>query len=239
MYLRNNRTLIEICSPLKSSRANAAGAGIDATADGGTRAVLFDLDGVLVDSEGIYTEFWQQVDARFATNVPDFAHIIKGNTLENILEKYFDPEVHPAILQMLRQQENEMQYRLFEGVADLLENLRANHFKIAVVTSSNGRKMMRLLAEVPQIARAADIVVTGDDVTQSKPSPQGYLLAAQMLQCHPANCTVVEDSVAGLRAGRAAGCRVIGVASTLPMQALQGLADVYVSRPGDIKLSDL
>lgn len=58
--------------------------------------VLFDLDGVLIDSESIYTEFWEDVDKVFPTNVPDFAHIIKGSTLPKILGTYFPMQKYPA-----------------------------------------------------------------------------------------------------------------------------------------------
>ena len=79
------------------------------------RGALFDLDGVLIDSEGIYTEFWQSIDDEFHTGVDNFALAIKGTTLDNILSTYFSQEDYPEILRRLKMQEQEMVYRLFPG----------------------------------------------------------------------------------------------------------------------------
>ena len=75
---------------------------------------LFDLDGVIIDSEGIYTEFWHDIDVQYPTGVENFEYVIKGNTLGNILDTYFSPEDHDDILKALKLQEQNMVYRFFE-----------------------------------------------------------------------------------------------------------------------------
>lgn len=190
------------------------------------KGALFDLDGVVVDSEGVYTEFWADIDRIYPTGVEDFAHVIKGNTMERILEQYFpDPAVQADLWQRLARQEQEMEYRPFEHAVDYIKTLRNKGVKTALVTSSNGRKIENLFAQQPLLAALFDVVITGDDVTCSKPDPEGYLLAAERLGLDPRECSVYEDSPAGLRAGRAAGCRVVGFTTTCPIDVVAPLAD--------------
>lgn len=191
-------------------------------------AALFDLDGVLVDTEGVYTEFWAQIDREFPTGVEDFEHIIKGSTLARILDTYFIKADHDPILERLRRQEDEMQYRLFPNVLHFITGLRARGWGVAIVTSSNDVKMRHLFEQLPELKPLVDTLVTDGDVTHSKPDPEGYLLAARRLNCNPKDCTVFEDSLAGLEAGRRSGATVVGVATTNPRHALEGLADYIV-----------
>lgn len=200
------------------------------------RGVLFDLDGVLIDSETVYTRFWQEVDSRFPTGVEGFAMKIKGNTLTAILDTYFDKKNHPAILKMLRQQERDMRYTLFEGVLPLLEKLRQRGIKTAVVTSSNDTKMENLFKQIPQLAQYIDVLVTDEDVQVSKPNPQGYLAAAVGLGLEPSECVVCEDSLAGLEAGRRAGCRVVGITGTVDTALLAPLADEILDSVAQLKV---
>ena len=198
------------------------------------KAALFDLDGVLVDTEGIYTEFWADMDARYPTGVEDFAHVIKGSTLESILSTYFpSADTQEAIVALLAKHEREMRYRLFPGVARLLGRLREAGMGIAIVTSSNRQKMDNLFAQLPELAKAVDIVITDGDVSHSKPHPEGYLLAAERLGVPASQCYVFEDSLNGLRAGRAAGATVVGVATTNSADVIAPLCDIVLTNTAD------
>lgn len=193
-------------------------------------AVLFDLDGVLVDSEGIYTEFWEEIDRRYPTGVKDFAHVIKGNTLARILGTYFpDESIRRAILVELKRQEEEMVYRLFPGVDRLVMSLKEASIPTAIVTSSNAAKMRHLFNAVPLLRDNIDIIITEEDVTNSKPNPEGYLKASERLGVDPSHAVVFEDSLAGIEAGRRAGAVVVGVATTNPRSTIENLADVTVN----------
>ncbi len=199
------------------------------------RGALFDLDGVIVDSEGIYTEFWQEIDREFPTGVTDFAHVIKGNTLEKILDSHFSDEQKPEILKRLKQQENDMVYRLFPGVTDLLRSLRDTGWKTAIVTSSNPAKMEVLFSQLPELRELVDTVITDKDVNRSKPDPEGYLKAAAHLGCNPTDCLVFEDSLAGLEAGRRAGATVVGIATTNAPEIIAGRCDILLGQTADFK----
>ena len=193
----------------------------------GIEAVLFDLDGVLLDTEGIYTRFWSEMDREYPTGVENFAQVIKGSTLPSIYARYFpDKAVQADITRRLRQFEANMPYVLFDGVERLLAALHARGIKMAIVTSSNRSKMETVFAEVPVLKRYIDTLVTDEDVTASKPDPQGYLLAAKRLGADPHKCMVFEDSVNGLRAGRAAGAVVVGIATTNSMETIRPLCDI-------------
>lgn len=200
------------------------------------RGMLFDLDGVLVDSEGIYTDFWDIEGRKFGITVPDFAYVIKGNTLQRILTQYFDVKDHPAILADLRQQEREMVYELFDGVLEKLAELRRAGYGIAIVTSSNGVKMRNLFKALPDLAKAVDVALMEEDVERSKPDPQGYLRAASVLGCEPSDCVVFEDSLSGLSAGRASGSRVVAIATTNPRAVIEPLADITLDAVRDFSL---
>lgn len=200
------------------------------------KAVLFDFDGVVVDTEGIYTDFWKDIDRLYPTGVPDFSLAIKGNTLINILNRYFRPELHDDITGRVARLERTMTIPMYDGVARLLRSLRAAGKGIAIATASNPAKMRKAFADLPVLAETVDVLVSDRDVTESKPSPQCYLIAASRLGVDPCDCVVVEDSLAGLRAGRSAGGKVAGVATTNPREAVEPLADIVVDRPGELSV---
>lgn len=192
-------------------------------------AVLFDLDGVLIDSETIYTEIWSSIERRFPTGVDDFARKIKGMTLEKILGTYFpDPEVRKQVEALLYELESQIKYEMTPGAHELLSSLRSEGIPIALVTSSNEIKMTHLFQQMPEMKDAFDFIVTGDMVRRSKPDPQGYALAASKLGVAPENCVVVEDSLQGVKAGEALGGSVIGVSGTLPAETLAPHSTIVV-----------
>lgn len=192
-------------------------------------AALFDLDGVLIDSEGVYYEFWDRVDKMFPTGIPDFAAYIKGSTLRRIMDYFPDPDVRERIIAMLEEQERSMRYVIFDGVVPFLEDLKSRQVPCAIVTSSNEDKMHKLFAQNPGFADYFKVVITDRQVTKSKPDPQGYLLAARQLDCDPENCYVFEDSFSGLEAGRRSGAKVVALSTTNPSEKLLDKADRVIS----------
>lgn len=192
------------------------------------KAALFDLDGVIVDTESIYTDFWDDIDRRYPTGVDNFARVIKGNTLARILDTYFDENLRDEILVLLKEQEESMRYRLFDGVSDFLDRLIENDIPKAIVTSSNDRKMSRLFSQIPELRPKFEAIITDAMVERSKPDPQGYLIAAEKLGVDPSDCVVFEDSFAGLEAGRRAGAYVVALATTNPRESLYEKADEVI-----------
>lgn len=199
---------------------------------------LFDLDGVLIDSESLYTVFWSDMERRYPTGDPDYAYSIKGMTLSRILLNY--PEnLRQEVVRAIHDYEQSMIYPVMPGVYELLGKLRAAGAAMAIVTSSDKVKMDYLYRQQPRFAELFDIIIDGSMVTRSKPDPQGYLMAAEKLGIDPKDCLVFEDSMQGLQAGRASGARVIGMATTFPAERVAPLADVVLTTFEGVELSDL
>ena len=202
-------------------------------------AALFDLDGVLVDSEGVYYEFWDNIDKMFPTGIPDFAASIKGSTLKQIMDYFPDPDVRRRIIKMLDEQERSMKYVLFDGVLPFLDDLRSRHIPCAIVTSSNEDKMHKLFDQHPGFADYFKVVITDRQVTRSKPDPQGYLMAASQLDCDPSDCYVFEDSFSGLEAARRSGAKVIALSTTNTADLLKDKADKVISSFNQLSVDKL
>lgn len=187
-------------------------------------AALFDFDGVVMDTESQYTLFWDAVGKKYHPEIPDFGHHIKGQTLTSIYEKYFagQPDVRERLTQEHHRFEERMQFEYIPGVVDFLKELRGNGVKIAVVTSSDNRKMAHVHRAHPELASLVDRILTADLFTHSKPHPECFLLGAEVLGVPIENCVVFEDSFHGLEAGNRAGMKVIGLATTNPAEAIAG-----------------
>ena len=195
-----------------------------------TKGVLFDLDGVVVDSESIYTQFWSDIDKLYPTGVENFAIAIKGNTLQRILADYFpDNDVKQDILERIKDFEINMRYKPFDEAIRFINELKRNQFRIAIVTSSSQKKMDNLYAQNPGFREMFDAVVTGDMVSHSKPDPEPYLLGAKAIGVAPESCYVFEDSISGIESGIRAGATVIGLATTLPYDKIDGKAHLTIN----------
>lgn len=190
---------------------------------------LFDLDGVLIDSETEYTRIWSAIDRKYPTGVKDFPLVIKGTTLPHILNTYFPESLHGAVTNMLNELEQQMKYEYLPGAVATLDYLEEHHIPRVLVTSSNDMKMRRLDQERPELRGRFDDIVTADRISHSKPDPEGYLLGAKLCGVDPANCVVCEDSVQGVMAGHAAGCLVIGLITTVTADKLEPYADIIVA----------
>lgn len=193
-------------------------------------AFLFDLDGVLIDTEKKYTLIWRDIDREFPTGVENFPIKIKGTTLDNILDTYFpDPLVREAVVKRLYQREAALKYDYTPGALNLLRSLHDARVPTALVTSSNELKLEHLWYELPEMKNYFNTIIDGDMVTHSKPDPEGYLLAARKLGVDSRNCVVFEDSLQGVKAGREAGGLVIGVEGTIPVDLLRPFCDSIVA----------
>ncbi len=192
--------------------------------------VLFDLDGVLIDSEGLYTKFWEDIEKIYPTGVDNFTYKIKGNALFKILDTYFNGEdVKNDIIARVHEFERTIVYPIYDGVIEFLSELKEQNVSIAVVTSSDDVKMDYLFKQYPDFKQYFDVIITGSMVTESKPHPQGYLLAAEKLGCNISDCFVFEDSLQGLDAGMASGATVIGLTTSNPEELIENKAHKIIN----------
>ena len=200
---------------------------------------LFDLDGVLIDSESEYTRIWTEIDRHFPSGVDNFPIVIKGQTLPEILNTHYPVELHDSVVEMLNAKEQQMRYEYLPGAFELLSRLNEEGYGCVLVTSSNEMKMNHLREERPELEHFFADIVTADKITHSKPHPEGYLLGASMLGVPAAKCVVFEDSRQGVRAGNAAGAFVIGLTTTLPAETLKPYCNRIVGTLADIDLNEL
>jgi len=201
---------------------------------------LFDLDGVLIDSEKEYTLIWHEINRRFNSGYDDLEYRIKGMTLDNIIATYFpEPSMKEKITAALYELEEKMKYEWIPGSREFLALLRDKKLPAALITSSNDVKMKHLRDEIPDAESFFDVIVTSDKVTHSKPHPEGYLLAASLLAADPRNCVVFEDSLQGVKAGRNSGAFVVGMTGTLPAETIAPYADIVVNRLSEINPDDI
>ena len=189
---------------------------------------LFDLDGVILDTEGSYTAFWDDYGSRNFSE-KDFGLKIKGQTLVKILGDYFPEEKkREAIIDSINDFERNMTYPFVPGAEKYIKSLKANGIRTAVVTSSNLPKMENVYRCHPDFKEMFDIILTSEDFSESKPSPYCYLKAMRLFGAGPEDCVVFEDSLAGLQAARASGAFVTALTTTNPEEVVRNYADLVI-----------
>lgn len=201
--------------------------------------VLFDLDGVLLDSEGQYSVFWGQMEKEYATGIDHFASYIKGFHLARILSYFENDEVRQQVVDKLLEFERGMRYEFFPGALEFVQQLREAGIPMAIVTSSDHMKMQSLYRQHPDFPTLFDQIITGDMVTKAKPDPDCFLMGAKQLGLDIKDCIIFEDSRNGLIAGRASGAKVIGVATTLSLDAVSELSDMAINAVSQLTVADM
>jgi sugar-phosphatase len=190
-----------------------------------TLALLFDLDGVLVDSARCVERTWRQWASRHGLDPDAIVAVAHGRrTLETIPEvaPHLDVATEVAALEAIESTTTEGVYEI-PGARALLERLPPDRW--AVVTS--GVRSVATLRIRHTGLPMPRVLVCADEIAHGKPHPEGYLTAARRLGLTPDECVVVEDAPAGLEAARAAGMRSIGIVGTFPREAL-AIADLVV-----------
>lgn len=202
---------------------------------GNTRAVIWDMDGVIADTADFHMTAWQETFRKRGVEFTeeDFRHTfgqrnditIRGVLGKDVSQEEIDrigEEKEADYRQRIRQN-----IRLLPGVITLLKSLAGSGFRQAVASSAPLENVKQILTSL-EIESYFGSVISEKDVSESKPSPQAFLLAAQRLGIKPVCCVVIEDAVAGVTAARRSGMRCIGVTNTHPRESLKK-ADLVVS----------
>ena len=194
-------------------------------------AALFDLDGVVLDTEGQYDHFWSEQGKRYHPEIPEFNRKIKGQTIDKILEDHFtgNVELQQKVLRELDEFESKMDYPYVPGVEKFIRVLQKHGVKTALVTSSNNKKMSYVMKAHPEFTELFEHMITADKITRSKPDPECYLLAVRELRMEVDACCVFEDSFSGIEAGRNAGMKVVGLATTNPKEKIEEKVDRVIT----------
>ncbi|MCF0160947.1 MAG: HAD family hydrolase [Bacteroidaceae bacterium] len=182
---------------------------------GKSMVALFDLDGVIMDTETQYSRFWSTQCAKYRPDIPDLANAFKGQTLNYVFDTYFtDSNVQRMLMKDLSAFEKQMRYDYIPGAYDFIQELHEHDVKMAVVTSSDLAKMANVIRSHPELDSLFDRILTSEDFPKSKPAPDCYLLGAKLFSASLDDCVVFEDSFNGLKAGMDAGIFTIGLATT-------------------------
>lgn len=203
------------------------------------KAVIFDLDGSLVDSMWI----WRQIDieylGKFGIALPDnLQKEIEGMSFTETAEYFKERFDLPCTVEEIKQAWNTMSYEKYvkevplkEGVGELLCYAKENDIALGIATSNSAYPVEALL-DALQIRHYFSSVMTACDAKKGKPAPDIYLMAAEELCVEPAQCLVFEDITAGIMAGKTAGMRVCAVQDAYSMYQdaeKKELADYYIT----------
>lgn len=190
-------------------------------------AILFDLDGVLIDSEPLHEEAKRRVFAHYEIDVPETVYDeFKGRTDAEVLEHVAKSYARDGVrVTDLIERKREEFWRLLEDLvpmegAEAFVRTAAARYRVALTTSAS--QTTRELAFDPLgWAEHFEVFVTAEDVEQSKPHPEPYRLTARRLGVEPQHCLVIEDSLSGVRSARAAGCRVAALTTSMTEEQLR------------------
>ncbi len=190
------------------------------------RAILFDIDGTLVDSTPVVERSWRTWAQDYGVDADEVLRVCHGRRTEDTVAEFIAPQQLEVAVARLQ----ELELADFDGVMALpgaqqiLEGLTPRRW--AAVTSGE-RDLMTGRLSAAQLP-IPETMICAEDVAVGKPSPEGYLLAAAALGLPAKHCVVVEDAPAGIAAGVAAGARVVAVTTTHTVDQVAG-ADVIVA----------
>lgn len=209
-------------------------------------AAIFDMDGVLTDSEPLINSAAIAMFRELGLTVrpEDFRPFIgtgEDRYIGGVAELYGFPLDLPSAKRRTYEIYLELvptRLQVFPGAQDLVKACRAAGLRIAVASSADRVKVEANLEQIGLPISSWDAVVTGEDVLAKKPAPDIFLKAAAKLGASPKECVVIEDAVNGIEAARAAGMRCVAVAQSFDPERL-GAADKIRAKIGEVSISDL
>jgi len=209
-------------------------------------AVLFDWDGVVVDSSRHHLLSWRALAAEIGRTITDeqFRESF-GQMNRIIIPDLFGWSQDPQEIDRLGRRKEELYRKVvaeegiipLKGVRELIDSL-GDAGVPRVIGTSTERENIRVALEVMDLENSFEGVVASEDVTRGKPDPEVFLRAAEIAGMPPARCVVLEDSHHGLRAAAAGGMRMVGVLTTHSREKL-GDADLYVESVADLSVDRL
>lgn len=220
------------------------------------KAVLFDFNGVIINDEFLHEKLIEQVmiEENLLLKAGEYHQYCLGRSdracLEDLLKnrgryvkkEYLEQLVKRKTLAYQEQLENIEKLPIYSDTVDFISQVFQANLKMAVVTGAV-RPEVELVLKKAHLSDYFPVIIAGDDLEVSKPKPDGYLLAVDVLNqqytdinLKPSECLVIEDTFAGIEAGKLAGMSVVGVAHTYPFHMLQRLANWCVDDLSDLDL---
>jgi beta-phosphoglucomutase family hydrolase len=209
------------------------------------KTILWDMDGVIVDSYPFHFAAWQETFAKRGVefNKEEFTKLF-GTRNDFIIGSVMGSEFPQRDVKIMVQEKEEAFRRKatksikpFPGAVRLLHAIKKANLKLGLVSSAPKENIDLILGEL-DLEGIFDCIVFGQEVSESKPSPQIYLLAAKRLEVTPDDCVVIEDSPLGVQAAKTAGMKCLGITNTHPQQKLEQ-ADKIVNSLENVDLITL
>lgn len=208
-----------------------------------TKAVLFDMDGVLFNTEDLAHDVFEKLAIELGKEFKEDDHKAILGTPEKFWSHYFVTKWNLSKSQndfaayFWEQLENEAESRLelMPGAMECLLNTKKRSIKTALVTSSP-KRVVETKLERFGILDLFDVIVTGDDISNGKPHPEPYLLAMRRLGMQKSECVVIEDALSGVQSGKSAGCYVTAVPTKHADRLDYSEADILISSLDEIKV---
>lgn len=219
---------------------------IDMTSGATIRAAIFDMDGVLTDSEPL-------INAAAIAMFRERGLVVQPEDFRPFIgtgeDRYIGgvAELHEFALDLPAAKRRTYEIylelvpahlKVFPGAQDLVESCRRAGLRVAVASSADHVKVAANLLKIGLPIASWDGVVTGEDVAEKKPSPEIFLKTARALEMRPDECVVIEDAVNGIEAALAAGMRCVAVAQSFPPERLQA-AKLVRNRISEVSIADL
>ncbi|BAU67099.1 HAD-superfamily hydrolase, subfamily IA, variant 3 [Stanieria sp. NIES-3757] len=220
------------------------------------KAILFDFNGVIINDEAIHQELINDIllGENLRPEESEYREICLGRSdricLENILahrgrfvtDEYLDKLVATKSLAYQAKLTQLETLPIYPGLSDFLAQIQQQGLMIGLVTGAL-KAEVQLVLQRAKLESYFSVIVAGDDIEQSKPEPDGYLLAVKLinqnypnLNLQPSECLAIEDTYAGIEAAKKAGIQVVGIANTHPLHMLQRKANWTVDYLSDIEL---
>jgi beta-phosphoglucomutase len=220
------------------------------------KAVLFDFNGVIINDEPLHEQLLEQIliEENLILKPGEYSKVCLGRSdsacLRDILasrgrvvkQDYLNQLLNRKAQEYVQELEKVEKLPLYPGLDDLIFKVRSGNLKLGLVSGAL-RKEIDIVLNRANLAEHFQVIVAGDDITASKPEPDGYLLAVEQLnqeypdlKLKPQECLAIEDTFAGIKAAKQAGMEVVGVAHTYPFHMLQRQANWTVDYLSDLEL---
>ncbi|GAA0076687.1 HAD family hydrolase [Clostridium sp. CTA-5] len=201
------------------------------------KAIIFDMDGVIVDSECIYFDIEREVFSHFKIDISREEHEgFVGCSLENMWDKIIKDRSLEICKEDTVNYHRQYVMKHMEGlklvptknVKEFISDIKDKNIQVALASSST-RDLISLILNKLELRNLFDVIVSGEDVKQSKPNPEIFLKAAKFLKVNPDECIVIEDSSNGVKAAKEAGMKCIGFLNPGSGKQCLEEADIIIS----------
>lgn len=196
--------------------------------DFNTKAVIFDLDGTLIDNNSFHRQTWEKYLEKIGKKISEeeFNANLNGRTNEDAIKYIFEKDIsseeslkHTLDKEALYREIYKPFIKPVAGLIDFLEKLKSKNIPMAIATSGIQPNIDFMFENIP-IKKYFETVVNSSHIKKGKPDPEIYLKVASLLNILPKNCLVFEDAAVGIKSAKAAGMKVIAVATTQPKEEL-------------------